>query len=45
MTGEMIKPIVDAVTTNVTSVLPSAISIMALFIGVRAVPRIIKSFM
>lgn len=45
MTADMIKPIVDAVTNNVTAVLPSAVSIMALFIGIKAVPRIIKSFM
>lgn len=45
MTADMIKPIVDAVTSNVTAVLPSAVSIMALFIGIKAVPRIIKSFM
>lgn len=45
MTADMIKPIVEAVTTNVTAVLPSAISIMALMIGIKAVPKIIHRFL
>lgn len=44
ITSEMIQPIVDSITQNLGVLLPIGISIMAIMIGVRLIPRIIYRF-
>lgn len=44
ITSEMIQPIVQAVSNNVTAIVPAGISLLALALGVKAVPKILKSF-
>lgn len=44
VTGDMLKPITDAITSNLTVILPVGIGIMALMIGVALIPRIVYKF-
>lgn len=42
ITAELIQPVVQAVTNNITAMVPAGLSILALSLGVSAVPKIIK---
>lgn len=44
ITAELIQPVVQAVTNNITAMVPAGLSILALSLGVSAVPKIIKKF-
>ncbi|MGU8037486.1 hypothetical protein ACS6YX_10280 [Streptococcus suis] len=44
ITSELIQPVVQAVTNNITAIVPAGLSILALSLGVSAVPKIIKKF-
>ena len=44
ITGELIQPVVKAVTDNITAIVPAGLSIVALSLGVSAVPKIIQKF-
>jgi len=44
ITSAMLEPIVSAITSNLGVLLPVGISIMAIMIGVKLVPRIIYRF-
>lgn len=44
ITSEMASQVTDIVTANVGVVLPAAFAVMAIFVGIRAVPRIIHMF-
>jgi len=44
ITSSMLEPIVSAITNNLGVLLPVGISIMAIMIGVKLVPRIIYRF-
>lgn len=44
ITAELIQPVVQAVTNNITAIVPSGLSILALSLGVSAVPKVIKKF-
>lgn len=44
VTSAMLQPIVDAVNDNVGVMLPIGIGIMAVFIGVAVIPRIVYKF-
>lgn len=44
ITSDMVQPIVNAVSNNVTAVVPAGIAVLGLILGVKAVPRILKSF-
>ncbi|WP_161497924.1 hypothetical protein [Streptococcus suis] len=44
ITTDLIQPVVQAVTSNVTAVVPAGLSLLALSLGVKSVPKIIKSF-
>lgn len=44
ITAAMVQPIVDTIQTNVGTLLPIGISILAIMIGVSLVPRIIYKF-
>lgn len=45
LTAEMLKPITDALTTNLTTLLPVGIGIMGTMIGVGLIPRIVYKFL
>ena len=44
ITSDMLEPIVSSITNNLGVLLPVGISIMAIMIGVRLIPRIIYRF-
>lgn len=44
LTAELLKPIVDGVTSNITVILPIGLSVMAAIVGVSLIPRIIYKF-
>lgn len=43
--ASLVEPIVTAITSNVNALLPVGISIMAIFVGVRLIPRMVHMFM
>lgn len=45
ITAEMIKPITDAISSGLTTLVPVGIGIMATFIGIALIPRIIYKFL
>lgn len=45
ITAELIQPVVQAVTNNITAMVPAGLSILALSLGVSAVPKIIKKIL
>ena len=44
ITGDMLKPITDAITSNIGVILPVGVAIFGIMIGVSLVPKIIKLF-
>lgn len=45
ITSEMLKPITDALTSNIGVLLPVGITIMGIMIGVSLIPRIVYKFL
>ena len=45
LTAELLEPIASAVTSNITTVLPVGLTIMAAMVGVSMIPRIIYKFL
>lgn len=45
ITAEMLEPIVTAITTNVTALVPVGLTIMGVMVGVGLIPRIIYKFL
>lgn len=45
VTAEMVKPITDALSSGLTTLVPVGIGIMATFIGISLIPRIIYKFL
>lgn len=45
VTAEMLAPITTALTSNLTTLLPVGIGIMATMIGVSLIPRIVYKFL
>lgn len=45
ITAEMLAPITTALTSNLTTLLPVGIGIMATMIGVSLIPRIVYKFL
>ena len=45
VTGEMVAPITDAISSGLTVLVPIGIGIMATFVGIRLIPRIIYMFL
>ena len=45
ITSSMLDPIVDAITTNLEVLLPVGIGVMATFIGVSLIPRVVYKFL
>ncbi len=44
LTAELLQPIVDTVTANITTILPIGLSVMGAIVGVSLIPRIIYKF-
>lgn len=44
VTGEMLAPVTNAITSNLGALLPVGITIMAIMIGVSLIPRIVYKF-
>ena len=44
VTGEMLAPITDSITSNLGALLPVGITIMGIMIGVSLIPRIVYKF-
>lgn len=45
ITAEMLKPITDAVSSNIGVLLPVGLSIMGIMVGVNLIPRIVYKFL
>lgn len=45
VTAELVKPITDALSSGLTTLVPVGITIMATFIGISLIPRIIYKFL
>lgn len=45
ITADMLQPITNALTSNLSVILPVGISIMGIMIGVGLIPRIIYKFL
>ena len=45
VTAELVKPITDALSSGLTTLVPVGIGIMATFIGISLIPRIIYKFL
>lgn len=45
ITGDLVKPITDAISSGLTVLVPIGIGIMATFVGIRLIPRIIYMFL
>lgn len=45
ITAELVKPITDAISSGLTTLVPVGLGIMATFIGISLIPRIIYKFL
>lgn len=45
ITAEMLAPITEAITSNLTILIPVGIGIMATLLGVSLIPRIVYKFL
>lgn len=45
ITADMLKPITDAVSSNIGVLLPVGLSIMGIMVGVNLIPRIVYKFL
>lgn len=45
ISAELVKPITDALSSGLTTLVPVGIGIMATFIGISLIPRIIYKFL
>lgn len=45
VTSELVQPLVDAIHSGLTTLVPIGIGIMAVFIGIGLIPRIIYKFL
>lgn len=44
ITGDMLSPIIDGVTANIGVIVPVAIGLFAIILGVTMVPKLLKKF-
>lgn len=44
ITPDMLAPLTEGITANIGVILPVAIGIFAIFIGIRLIPDLIKKF-
>lgn len=45
ITADLVKPVTDAISSGLTVLVPVGIGIMATFVGLNLVPRIIYKFL
>lgn len=45
ITADTVKPITDAISSGLTTLVPIGIGIMATFIGISLIPRIVYKFL
>lgn len=45
ITAELVQPITDALSSGLTTLVPVGIGIMATFVGISLIPRIIYKFL
>lgn len=45
VTAEMVKPVTDAISSGLTTLTPVGIGIMAAFIGLALIPKVIYRFL
>lgn len=45
ITAELVKPITDAISSGLTTLVPVGIGIMATFVGLSLIPRVIYKFL
>ena len=45
VTPEMVQPVTDAISSGLTTLVPIGITLMAAFIGIGLIPRIIYKFL
>lgn len=45
ITAELVQPIVSAISSGLTTLVPIGITLMAAFIGIGLIPRIIYKFL
>lgn len=45
ITSELVKPISDAISSGLTTLVPIGIGIMAVMIGIGLIPRVIYKFL
>lgn len=45
ITAELVQPVVNAISSGLTTLVPVGIGIMATFVGLSLVPRIIYKFL
>lgn len=45
ITADTVKPVVDAISSGLTTLVPVGIGIMATFVGISLIPRIIYKFL
>lgn len=44
ITQEMLSPVIDGITSNIAVILPIALGIFSVFIGIKLIPRLFKQF-
>lgn len=44
ITTEMLTPLVDGLTANIGVILPVGIAVLAIFLGIKFIPKLIKMF-
>lgn len=45
ITAELVKPVTDAISSGLTTLVPIGIGVMATFVGIGLIPRIIYKFL
>lgn len=45
ITADLVKPLTDAINSGLTTLVPIGIGIMATFVGISLIPRIIYKFL
>lgn len=45
ITAEMVKPVTDAISSGLTTLVPIGVGIMAAFVGISLIPRVIYRFL
>lgn len=44
ITAEMLKPLTDGITANMAIIVPVGLTIMATFVGIKMIPKVVNWF-